>query len=249
MKNKRIRKFLAGKGFYIALILCVAVVGVGTWAVLEFTDMGLRVTAEMPNNGEDVFNPQTPAITLGPNAGENPGPNAGENPGPNAGENPGPNAGENPGPNAGENPGSNPESKPSPKTFMWPVSGDITMPYSMDALIYSPTMADWRTHEGLDIASDLGTAVSAIADGTVVNVENGGMQGTSVTIEHGGDFVSVYANLETDVQVGIGDEVEMGDIIGRVGDTSIYEVGQEPHLHLEMTLNGANVNPLDYLPQ
>ena len=239
MKNKRIRNFFAGKGFYIALILCVAIVGVGTWAVLKFTDVGQRVTAEMPVNGEDVFNPQTPAGTPGSNAGENPESNAGENPESNQGE----------GPIETQTPAPNPESKPTPKTFMWPVSGDISMPYSMDALIYSPTMADWRTHAGIDIVSDLGTAVSAIADGTVVNVEKNEMHGTSVTIEHDGDFVSVYANLDTDVLVGIGDNVEMGDLIGRVGETSIYEAGREPHLHLEMTLNGASVNPLDYLPQ
>lgn len=231
MKNKRFSKFFAGKGFYIALILCLAVVGFGTWAILEFTDTGLRVTAEMPNPDEDVFNPQTPAISPGSNAGEN-------NPENNQGENP----------IATQKPTSNPEAKPAPKSFMWPVSGDISMPYSVDALIYSPTMADWRTHGGMDISSDIGTAVSAIAAGTVVDVEKDGMDGTSVTIEHGGDLVSVYANLDTAVLVSIGDNVEMGDLIGEVGETSINEAGRESHLHLEMMLNGSSVDPLDYLP-
>jgi len=231
MKNKRFSKFLAGKGFYIALILCVAVVGFGTWAILEFSDTGLRVTAEMPNPDEDVFNPQTPVISPGTNAGEN-------NPENNQGGNP----------VATQKPTSSPEVKPAPKSFMWPVSGDISMPYSMDALIYNPTMADWRTHAGIDIDSDLGTSVSAIADGTVTNVEKGGMLGTSVTIEHGGNLVSVYANLEEGVLVSSGDKVEMGDIIGKVGQTAVSETGRDPHLHLEMTLNGNSVNPLDYLP-
>ena len=66
MKNRSVRKFFADKGFYIALILCLAIIGVGTWAVVEFTDVGQRVTAQLPETGEDVFNPQTPPITRPP---------------------------------------------------------------------------------------------------------------------------------------------------------------------------------------
>jgi len=238
MKNRSIRKFFADKGFYIALILCLAIIGVGTWAVVEFTDVGQRVTAQLPETGEDVFNPQTPAATPAPNAGENPESNVRENPDINRGEEP----------IATQTPVPNQETKPTPKSFMWPVSGDITMPYSADALIYNPTMADWRTHPGIDIATELGTAVNAIADGTVISVERDGMSGTTVAIEHGGGLVSVYSNLDADVLVAEGDTVEMGDLIGRVGQTSISEAGREPHLHLEMTLNGKSVNPLDYLP-
>jgi len=238
MKNKRFSKFFAGKGFYIALILCVAVVGLGTWAIFGFTDTGLRVTAEMPNQDEDVFNPQTPVIS----PGSNPDDNSGENPQGNQGESPVQTAA----PTLTPAPGVS--AKPAPKSFMWPVSGDISMPYSVDALIYNPTMADWRTHAGIDINSELGTSVSAVADGTVTNVEKGGMLGTTVTIEHGGELVSIYANLEEDVLVATGDSVEMGDIIGKVGQTSVSEAGMEPHLHLEMTVNGVSVNPLDYLP-
>jgi len=241
MKNKSVRKFFADKGFYIALILCLAIIGVGSWAVVEFTDVGQRVTAEIPDTNEDVFNPQTPVITPGPNTGENPESNIGENRD-NADSN------RDEGPIATESPAPKDESKPAPKTYMWPVSGDITMPHSVDALIYNPTMADWRTHSGIDIAAELGTAVSAVADGTVIGVERDGMSGTTVSIEHGGGLVSIYSNLDADVLVGVGDEVEMGDLIGRVGQTSISEAGREPHLHLEMTLNGKAVNPLDYLP-
>jgi murein DD-endopeptidase MepM/ murein hydrolase activator NlpD len=238
MKNRSVRKFFADKGFYIALILCLAIIGVGTWAVVEFTDVGQRVTAQLPETGEDVFNPQTPAITPAPNVGEIPESNLEENPESNRGEEP----------ITTQTPAPKQEAKPTPKSFMWPVSGDITMPYSVDALIYNPTMSDWRTHPGIDIATDLGTAVSAIADGTVIGIEKDGMSGTTVTIEHGGNLVSVYSNLDTDLLVSVGDTVEMGDLIGRVGETSISEAGREPHLHLEMTLNGNSVNPLDYLP-
>jgi murein DD-endopeptidase MepM/ murein hydrolase activator NlpD len=109
-------------------------------------------------------------------------------------------------------------------------------------------MADWRTHPGLDIKSDLGTGVSAIAEGKVISVDKGGMSGTTVRIEHEGGIVSIYSNLADNVKLAVGSKVEMGALIGSVGQTSVAEAGLDPHLHLEMTVNGKYVNPQDYLP-
>jgi len=131
---------------------------------------------------------------------------------------------------------------------MWPVSGEIIGPYSSNALVYNQTMADWRTHPGIDIKSEIGTGVSAIADGKVIAVENGGMSGTTVKIEHAGGIVSIYSNLADNSKLTVGSKVEMGGLIGSVGKTSVAEAGLEPHLHLEMALNGNYVNPMDYLP-
>ncbi len=52
-----------------------------------------------------------------------------------------------------------------PTVFTWPVQGDILTDYSLEVLSYNPTMDDWRTHDGLDIASAAGTEVKAAAAG------------------------------------------------------------------------------------
>ena len=47
----------------------------------------------------------------------------------------------------------------------------------------------------------------------------------------------------------VGAAVKAGDVIGTVGETADVEVGEEPHLHVEMTVNGLQVDPTDYLSE
>ena len=220
MKKKSFFSRIAeGRGFYIALIICVIAVGIGTWAVLRNPDnTGMGVTARIPENKEDVFKPQTAA----------------------------PSASASVKPVMTPSPSKNPQ---KPVSFVWPVKGDVSTAYSVDSLIYNPTMADWRTHSGLDIKCDVGTDVVCCADGTVTGIENSGMLGTTVTIEHTGGLKSVYANLNTAVSVAKGDNVKSGEVIGKVGETTVSEAGIEPHLHFEMSLNDGRVNPVEYLPK
>ena len=45
----------------------------------------------------------------------------------------------------------------------------------------------------------------------------------------------------------VGGTVEMGQVIGYVGDSALVEIAEEPHVHLEMKINGDYVDPLDYV--
>ena len=65
-----------------------------------------------------------------------------------------------------------------------PVSGAVLNDYSGDELVYSETMQDWRTHNGLDFAADEGTDVLAAADGTVEAITDNSMMGTTVILLH-----------------------------------------------------------------
>ncbi|HWS43426.1 MAG TPA: M23 family metallopeptidase, partial [Pseudoflavonifractor sp.] len=148
------------------------------------------------------------------------------------------------------NPSSNAKSASSTATvFTWPVKGEIVDAYSPDRQRYDVTMGDWRTHAGIDIAAELGTQVKAAAKGTVLSIENDHMMGTIVTIDHGGDFVSVYANLSELPTVNVGDSVGLGDVIGAVGATAIGESSQAAHLHLAFLKGGSPADPLKYLPE
>ena len=61
----------------------------------------------------------------------------------------------------------------------------------------------------------------------------------------------MYRNLsETPAQgIAAGVNVKAGQLIGNVGNSAMVEIGEEPHLHLEMTVNGAYVDPLDYFDE
>ena len=69
-------------------------------------------------------------------------------------------------------------------------------------------------------------------------------------IDHGGEIVSIYSNLgATGIAVKEGDLIESGDLIGVVGDTSLSELADEPHLHFGVKVSGVSVNPLDYISE
>ncbi len=134
-------------------------------------------------------------------------------------------------------------------SYVWPVIGDVEADYSMDALLYNETMGDWRTHDGIDILAPAGEYVRAAAQGTVAEVYEDVLYGTTVVIEHGGGLVSYYANLMAEPVVKVGDELLAGDVIGGVGETALCETAQPPHLHFAMSLNDESVDPHDYMPK
>ena len=63
-------------------------------------------------------------------------------------------------------------------------------------------------------------------------------------MEHPNGYESVYCGLSGEVDVKAGDEVEIGEIIGTTGNTSVIEIGQEPHLHFEVLKDGKTVDPI-----
>lgn len=132
--------------------------------------------------------------------------------------------------------------------FSLPVSGVLSQKHSVDTQVFSPTLNEYRVHLGIDIATDEAAPVCAMAGGTVAQIWEDPMMGWSVAISHSGDAVTVYKNLSKQLADGIsvGAEVEAGQLLGSVGDTAMIEIAQEPHLHLEMTVKGLQVDPLEY---
>ena len=141
-----------------------------------------------------------------------------------------------------------PEVLPLP-TFAMPANGNISAEFSIDTLVFSNTMEDYRTHNGIDICAPVGSAVVAAADGVVSEVYEHPMMGYTVVISHDGDAESVYQNLDDEGAVKVGDIVKCGDVIGAVGESAIIEIAEEPHLHFEMCIAGERVNPLDYIDE
>ena len=74
------------------------------------------------------------------------------------------------------------------------------------------------------------------------------MMGWCVALTHSGECVTVYKNLAEDMAEGLaaGSTVKKGQLLGYVGDTAMLEIAEEPHLHMEMTVKGIQVDPLEY---
>ncbi len=100
-----------------------------------------------------------------------------------------------------------------------------------------------RVHGGLDIAAPPGTPVRAPAEGVVVVAGTYPYYGRVIFIDHGGGFSTRYGHLSA-AAAKVGDRVEQGDVVGRVGATGL---ATGSHLHYEVRINGVPVDPYNYL--
>ena len=128
--------------------------------------------------------------------------------------------------------------------YILPLSNTVQKPFSVDAPLYCETMQDWRIHTGVDFAGEAEQNVKALANGTVLAIEEDVMWGVCITIDHGVGVVSRYCGVQPSVSKGA--SVKVGQVIGRLG-TVPCESAQRPHLHLEMTVDGIPVDPVTAL--
>jgi murein DD-endopeptidase MepM/ murein hydrolase activator NlpD len=127
-------------------------------------------------------------------------------------------------------------SLPGGERFSWPTSGRIT-----DRFGWTGT----RWHNAIDIAAPWGTPIYAAAAGTVSTAGWQSGYGYMVTINHSDGWETRYGHMAQQPEVSSGQWVERGQLIGYIGCTGNCT---GPHVHFEIRFNGANANPLDYLP-
>ena len=106
-----------------------------------------------------------------------------------------------------------------------------------------PIFGDRRLHTGLDFRASSGAPLQAARSGEVVFAGWRGGYGNCTIIDHGGGVATLYAH-QSAIRVAQGATVERGEVIGAAGSTG-YATG--PHLHFEVRVNGAPVDPLPYL--
>lgn len=147
------------------------------------------------------------------------------------------------------NPSQNPPKEEKEPTFVSPIVGTVTKEHSLEVPVFWPTLNEWKVHTGIDISAEEGAKVYASEAGIVTGIYSDPMLGFTVEITHAGNIVTRYSNLNSDGSgsLKVGDEVKSGDIIGTVGDTTLSEMADEPHLHFEVLVGGKRVDPLLYI--
>ncbi|MDY3014484.1 MAG: peptidoglycan DD-metalloendopeptidase family protein [Evtepia sp.] len=235
--------FLEGKGYYIALFLCVAAIGISGYFL--FSGLGeqpegfgpssaVSGQAEMKKDASDSAGGQ-PEDKEGAAASEDEKKEDSQETGTET-----------------QTPEKKEPTKPDPEAaaslaYAWPVEGKVLRDFSLEVFAYDETMGDWRTHEGLDIAAEAGAPVAACAKGTVSEVRTDEMLGVMVVVDHGKGMESLYANLAEGVNVQVGTPVEAGTVLGTVGNTAISESADPSHLHFELIEYDVSIDPLNYL--
>jgi murein DD-endopeptidase MepM/ murein hydrolase activator NlpD len=125
--------------------------------------------------------------------------------------------------------------------FVLPVTGRPSSGYGLRT---DPISGGTVNHPGFDLAAATGTPVSAAARGTITHAGPAGTYGNLVTVRHEHGFETRYAHLSA-VDVQVGDVVEAGQEVGKVGTTG-YSTG--PHLHFEVRQDGQLIDPAPLLP-
>ena len=205
------------KGYYIALILCAAAIGISGYLYYRAV------------NQTDVPQLNNPAGTLPPDNDIQAGATLP--------------AGDETQGRPTEN--TTPVKKPMP--ISRPLAGETVHDYAMDCLSYNETTRDWRVHNGIDIAAEAGTTVCAAAPGTVYTVYQDETMGYTVVIRHDDGYVTKYSSLAEDIPVAAGDTVNMGTAIGTVANTALLESAVGDHLHFAVTHNDEPMDPIAFL--
>ncbi len=219
MKEKIIH-LLKTKGYYIVLALCVLTVG--TVSFLSYR-LSQKQQAEEPLN---------PGVTQDVEKVEDAVPDEREDP-------------------------PLPEQLPDAETpapqgtsaeYTAPLSGEVIAHYSPDQPVYSYTLKDWRTHNGIDIAAAAGTQVMNVSEGVVESVGKDDLMGNLVVVRHTDGKISRYASLDS-IAVQEGQMVQMGDPVGTVGKSMLLECGETDHLHYELWNDDQPADPSFLLHQ
>ena len=128
--------------------------------------------------------------------------------------------------------------------FIMPIDGEILLEYAKDKLVYSKTLEEWITHNGIDIEGGEAMPVKASADGIVKDKKVDPRYGNTIIIEHEDGYKTIYSNLSTLDLVEINQEVKQGEIIAGVGSGYGFEVEEGPHVHWELYRNGTSIEPI-----
>lgn len=125
-------------------------------------------------------------------------------------------------------------------SFTWPLRGRLTDGFGMRT---NPITGKHEQHNGIDLATPVGTRIVAPAPGTIQRQYYNAIGGNQLIIDHGNGYMSTYAHLSRFVGKP-GDTVLRGGVIGYSGNTGRVT---GPHLHFGLRHNGIALNPLALL--
>lgn len=219
MSNQKHYGSNAGKGYYIALILCAVAIGISGYLYYRNanqTEPALDHPGATQGVEADPVQKDLPVVAPQPQPGDQ---------------------------------AQVPEKPESTKTMKTtsPVDGETITEYAMDCLSYNQTTRDWRTHNGVDIGAEEGAEVLAAADGTVYTVYEDDTMGMTVVIRHQGEYTTKYCSLAEEVLVAPGETVTMGQPIGHVGQTALLETAIGPHVHFSVSCKDESMDPAEFL--
>lgn len=239
--HSNLTKWMSGKGFYLALALCIVGTGTAAWVAVDRTIDSIdqsnanHISAQEEKDRRDFSSLEEAGkgqsgVGITPSAPSQPPAKS-------------PSASARPTKPKDTSGSSDSADKPQTLAFVLPVNGELITPYSNGKLVKDKTLNEWRTHNGIDLKAPKGSPVTCAAAGTVTNVYDDAMWGTTVEMSHANGLVTVYCGLEKKPPVKKGDKLEAGRQIGFVGQVPC-ELTMGEHLHFAVKKDGKWVDPI-----
>lgn len=246
-EKSKFSKFLAGRGFYVALAVCVIGAGTAAWVAVD------KTISRIDESNNQIMEQPPAAASEEPTYGfpdlEEAGKAQSGVKTPSSSRSSSSTA-----PSSSSEPSQKPKVQSAgaaaqqelpPSSYVMPVSGEIFGAFSNGELVKNETLKEWRTHDGIDIKADMDTVVKAVNDGKVEAVTDDPLMGMTVEIKHDTGVTSVYCGLQKEVSVKKGDKVKVGQDIGKVGEIP-SEILMDSHLHFAMkSSDGKWIDPLE----
>ncbi len=210
------KNFLKTKGYYVILAVCILATCAGGVVALTKTD---KNNEEIPDY-KDVIQDggQTPVATDLPVMSS-----------------------VTPEPSANPNESANPTA--APVQMQKPVDGEYLQDYAADKLVYNKTLQEWRTHKGIDIATEAGKEVVCPYTGTITDIKYDPRYGDTIVIDHGAGLTSVCCGVKPAEGVSVGRALEKGEALGNATGDVFCEKESGIHIHFEVMQDGKSVDP------
>lgn len=129
------------------------------------------------------------------------------------------------------------------QSLVWPLVGNVILPYSMDTTVYFQTLDAYKCNPGILIEAQEGMDVVSASDGIVSEITETKEYGTVVKVNMGSGYEAIYGQL-MNVTVSVGENVSMSQSIGEVAPVSAYYTEEGENLYFAITKDGQPIDPM-----
>ncbi len=227
------KKALKGKGFYIALGICLIAIGAAAWttydSVIEFmSPEEIQVESQQPKKETELQAAEQQAgNTVSGIKTEISEPAEQETDAEPVEE-------------------TAVETKEADNLIVFPTGKEVMKAFSDTNPVYSKTFGDWRVHNATDFKAEQGSKVKAVTSGKVVDIYDDPAFGMTIVIEHDGGFTAYYCGLGDTTLVQKDQTISAGDDIGSINDIP-SEISDGSHLHFAIKKEDKWVDPMTIL--
>lgn len=127
--------------------------------------------------------------------------------------------------------------------LVWPVTGNVLIPYSMDKTVYFSTLQQYKYNPAMIVAAAEGDSISAVMSGTVTEVFYDEEIGNGVRVDIGKGYEVTYGQL-ANISVEEGSHVEKGEVLGTVAAPTKYYSVEGTNAYFALTLDEVAVDPM-----